>query len=165
MWKRCYGKHKRTQRNSKLIQDIQSLFRFEHGELQLHCAVYKNNTYPRYWLQLRTSDGDSVIVWDFPKDFMDKPDVKCGKAGWATSHGAYSIDGIADCIESYINLDRLDVINRTYEPDMWGLYDIFRAADRRLGKARLVDIARGKYGEPAAMVAKEALRITEAKKQ
>ena len=97
-------------------------------DFRIHMALYEMNSndgyhgnkLPRYWI---TVGGE--IVFDYPKMF------DTSKYPWCTD-----ISDISELIDEYIRTpkDRLDVI---HEEDKWGITDIIRACDRRIGKRRL----------------------------
>lgn len=47
------------------------------------------------------------------------------------------ISFISNLIREYIDTPVSDILTRRFENDYWGLTDIFRAADKRIGKRRL----------------------------
>lgn len=110
---------------------------------QIHCAVYKmkktqgENYLPRYWITL-----GKEIIFDYPHQFMHE-DSKAGEI--VRSH--YPFDGvvcdISAMIKGYIYTPAAEAINLGFKQDYWRLVDILRAADRRIGLHRLVEIYSG----------------------
>lgn len=111
-------------------------------DFQIHCTVYPmrgdraTSLCPRYWITI-----GKEIVFDYPKDFTDKN-------GHVPHHYAhisqqanypYYSDAslISNLIREYIDTPVADVLTRNFENDYWGLTDIFRAADKRIGQRRL----------------------------
>lgn len=97
-------------------------------DFSIHMALYEMNSndgyhgnkLPRYWITV-----GGKIVFDYPKLF-DVPQYP-----WCTD-----ISDISELIDEYICTpkDQLDMI---YAKDKWGITDIIRACDRRIGKRRL----------------------------
>ena len=111
-------------------------------DFQIHCAVYPmrsdraTSPCPRYWITI-----GKEIIFDYPKDFVDKD-------GHVSHHHAHipqtaeypyycDISFISNLIREYIDTPVSDILTRRFEDDYWGLTDIFRAADKRIGKRRL----------------------------
>lgn len=104
--------------------------------LQIHCARYRmqsqrgNTDLPRYWITL-----DRNIIWDYPKDFIDCPSPDRTNLEWYP----YSSDVhlISNLIRDYIDTSKDNILREKFENDHWGLINILRAADRRLGTRSL----------------------------
>ena len=104
------------------------------AEFQIHCALYEMNSndgyhgnkLPRYWITI-----GKEIVFDYPKDFDTS--WKYGKTSypWDTD-----ISEITELINEYVQTPK-EKIMQPFENDKWGLTDILRACDRRLGKRTL----------------------------
>ena len=95
-------------------------------ELQFHCAIYRipghvDSVCPRYFLML-----NDEIIWDWPKDCSAKLNYKEMYLVYRSS-----ASDISDLINVYLNADRQSFI---ILKDDWGTLDIFRAADRRIGR-------------------------------
>ncbi len=86
---------------------------------------------PRYWITL-----DKNIIWDYPKQFIDK---KLKNDGVIKTY-PYNTDisEISDLIEEYIQMDKEELFQKHFENDLWGLVNILKAADRRIGIRRLL---------------------------
>ena len=133
---------------SKVKKQIESLFEPELN-MQFCCIAYpmrtdwSNNHIPRFYVKL----GDKII-WDFPKDFDMK---KAHWALWARTNG------IVDLVREYIDTPVSEVLTKKFKGDEYEfvaqylyentqetikinyrLTDIFKAADRRLGKEKLL---------------------------
>ena len=104
--------------------------------LQIHCCVYRmvsqrgSTDLPRYWITL----GDE-IVWDYPKQFVDRPHPGRSPSRWYPY--ATDVGQISDLVEEYLDTPRDELLDKKFERDHWGLVNILRAADRRFGKRRL----------------------------
>lgn len=104
------------------------------AEFQIHCALYEMNSndgyhgnkLPRYWITI-----GKEIVFDYPKDFDTS--WKYGKTSypWDTE-----ISEITELINEYIQTPKKKIM-QPFENDKWGLTDILRACDRRIGKRTL----------------------------
>ena len=106
-------------------------------DFQIHCAVYEMNSndgyhgskLPRYFITI-----DKEIVFDYPKDFDTSEKYGFNSYPWDTD-----ISAISDIIEEYIQCPDTELMNR-FEKDKWGITDILRVCDRRIGKRRLKDL-------------------------
>ena len=109
----------------------------ESIDFQIHCAVYEMNSndgyhgskLPRYFITI-----DKEIVFDYPKDFDTSEKYGFNSYPWDTD-----ISAISDIIEEYIQCPDTELMNRL-EKDKWGITDILRVCDRRIGKRRLKDL-------------------------
>ena len=139
----------RNMQFSKLKKQIENLFD-PALKLQFCCIAYPmrtqwaNNHIPRFYVEL-----GKEIIWDFPKDF---PDVKqLHWAYWSRSNG------IVDLVREYIDTPVDQLLEKKFKGDtqyfiaqyLWEnrqetckahyrLTDILKAADRRLGKEKLM---------------------------
>ena len=123
--------------------------------MQFCCIAYPmrtqwaNNHITRFYIKL-----GKEIIWDFPKDF----DMK--KAHWALWA---RINGIVDLVKEYIDTPVAEILVKKFKGDKYELVvqylyennqetvkinyqltDIFKAADRRLGKENLAAWAKKK---------------------
>jgi len=152
--KRLYRLDKSCQRRwSKLGRDIKALF--AHGlPVQIHCNNRPPNckfpqgssSFPRYWITL-----GKETIFNYPSDFLELIDHEASdyekkRTGmefvdvWNSypfeNHG---VSEISCLIRDYINRPK-EALMEPFENDRWGLTDIFRAADRRIGKQRLEEM-------------------------
>lgn len=103
-------------------------------DFQIHCCLYEMNSndghhgskLPRYFVTIGKD-----IIWDYPKQFDTTLKYGHNSYPWDTD-----ISSISDLIEEYIQRPS-DKLMFGFENDMWGLTDILRICDRRLGKRRL----------------------------
>lgn len=103
-------------------------------KFQIHCCLYEMNSndgyhgskLPRYYITI-----GKEIIWDYPKQFDTALKYGFNSYPWHTD-----ITDISDLIEEYIQRP-FDEIMNDYKNDKWGITDILRACDRRLGKRRL----------------------------
>jgi len=103
--------------------------RLDGQRLQIHCTAYGlggSASVGRWWITLGRE-----IVWDVPRDFPEE-----------RAKGTYNpvASEIADLVEDYLNTPRGQLLTREFPTDRWSLVEIFRAADRRLGRARLAEL-------------------------
>lgn len=123
-------------------------------DFQLHCSVYRmksqmgSTNLPRYWITL-----NKEIIFDYPKQFVnsDGPIGSLSVRGKNMEYPYYSADisCISDLIRAYIDTSVDEIMTKHYEKDLWGLVNILRAADRRIGLKRL-EILRQRKGNIAA---------------
>lgn len=84
-----------------------------------------NTDLPRYWITLGKD-----IVFDYPKQFIN--DEENENYPYITQ-----ISDISDLIREYIDCPVGLLPEKHFENDLWGLTDILKAVDRRLGKEKL----------------------------
>ena len=104
-------------------------------KLQIYATSYNRQgdmPDPRWWFTL-----DKEMIWNFPKDFFAWQNPGLEPAA-PYSNGDYSI---ADTIRMYIEMPKQDLLTMKHPEDHWSLTDILRAADRRIGRARLLEWA------------------------
>lgn len=102
--------------------------------MQIHCSLYEMNSndgwhgnkLPRYFITI-----DKEIVFDYPKDFDTTKKYGFNSYPWDTD-----ISGISNVIEEYIQSPK-DKISKEFSNDKWGITEILRVCDRRIGKRRL----------------------------
>lgn len=110
---------------SKLQHRLQEIFA-PNIRLQFHCAIYRipghvDTVCPRYFLML-----NSEIIWDWPRNYTE-----------GLSHEEMylvyrsSASSLSDLIAEYLNADWETAIALK---DEWGIADILRAVDRRIGR-------------------------------
>jgi hypothetical protein len=149
LWKHHYkkpGKHPW----SKLGRDIKNLFD-PSLPLQIHCIARSlkgknaigSTRFPRYWMTL-----NKEIIFDYPSHFMNMIDhnakwwEKTGEnisVGNCYPYEEHGVSEISKLIRDYIERPK-ELLFQSFENDKWGLTDIFRVADRRVGKGRLKEI-------------------------
>ena len=109
----------------------------EIAEFQIHCALYEMNSndgyhgnkLPRYFITIGKD-----VVFDYPKQF----DTTL-KYGWNSYPWDCDISDISDMIEAYIECPENELM-QPFTDDKWGITDILRACDRRIGKRRLIQM-------------------------
>ena len=115
---------------SKLQKSLYSIAS-DKVDFQIHCSVYRMNSQrgstglPRYWITIGKD-----IIFDYPKQFMSSDQNK--NYPYETQ-----ISDISDCIREYIDCPVNLLPEKKFDNDTWGLTDILKAVDKRLGKERL----------------------------
>ena len=106
-------------------------------DFQIHCALYEMNSNDGYHgsklLRYFITIGKE-IVFDYPKEFDTTYKYGFNSYPWNPD-----ISDISDLIEEYIQCPESEILKH-FENDKWGLTDILRVCDRRIGKRRLKEI-------------------------
>lgn len=126
----------RGRRWSKLQKKLYNLMD-ESVDFQIHCAVYEMNStdgwhgnkLPRYFVTI-----GKEIVFDWPKNFDTTKRYGRNSYPWDCD-----MSDISNVIEEYIQRPK-DKLMEPFEKDEWGITDILRVCDRRIGKRRLKEI-------------------------
>ncbi len=108
-------------------------------KIQLQCRVYRMDSQmgctnlPRYWITL-----NKKIIWDYPKQFVGEEHSNRAQTKWYT----YSTDipDISNLIREYIDTPKHELLLKKFKNDHWGLTDVLKASDKRIGKRRLPDL-------------------------
>jgi hypothetical protein len=132
---------------SKLKREIQPLFSPDI-KIRLHCVAYRmgsqrgSSNLPRYWITL-----NKEVIWDYQRDFKNQsvddhrasPDGIHNDGRVLKDIYPYGSDiaVISDVLREYIDTPKAELLTKPFEKDRWGLTDMLRAADRRIGKRRL----------------------------
>lgn len=125
---------------SKLQKEFY-LLRAEGLDFQLQCRAYRMKSsmgsanLPRYWISLGTK-----IIWDYPKDFISKPHPGRANIKWYP-YGT-DIPDISNLIREYIDTPKGELLSKKFESEYWGLINILRASDKRIGSRRLPELKR-----------------------
>lgn len=116
---------------SKLQHRLHEIFD-PNIRLQFHCAVYRipghvDTVCPRYFLML-----NGEIIWDWPKDYS-------GDLSYEEMYLVYrsSASDLSDLIAEYLNAERKTALSLK---DGWGILDILKASDRRIGRRQWDDL-------------------------
>jgi hypothetical protein len=72
------------------------------------------------------------IIWDFPKGVLKSAPENNGQIGFS-----YSVSDINELVREYIDTPKDELLEKLFPGDRYGLTDILKAADRRLGRERL----------------------------
>jgi hypothetical protein len=118
--------------------------------LQIHTnafALSGSASVGRYWITLGKD-----IIWDVPRDF---PEEK--------AKGTYNnvASEISEVIKAYLDTPREELLSRVFEADRWGIVDIFRVSDRRLGRKSLELMEITTLPEPAKRILEARLNKVE----
>jgi len=115
---------------SKLQKSLYSIVS-DKADFQIHCSVYRMKSQrgsvnlARYWVTV-----GKAVVFDYPKQFMSAEENK--NYPYETQ-----ISDLSDCIRDYIDCPVNLLPEKKFDGDAWGLTDILKAVDKRLGKERL----------------------------
>ena len=99
---------------------------------QIHCSAYRMNSQrggtllPRYWITI-----EKDIVFDYPKQFLNEKEKE-------SYPYVNQVSEISTLIREYIDCPPNLLPEKTFENDLWGLTDILKSVDKRLGKERLL---------------------------
>ena len=116
-------------------------------DFQLHCSIYRMKSQlgrtdlPRYWITI-----GKEIIFDYPRQFMDRfVTLSLGSDTIKLSmDAAYpyitDIRALSDLIQEYLDTPKDDILERNFEDDLWGLTDILKVSDRRIGTRRLASL-------------------------
>lgn len=126
---------------SKLQREIYKLLS-DDINLQIHCAAYPmdsqygSTNLPRYWITL-----NKEIIFDYPRQFITEKGSVKNLSGFE-AHYPYTTDisAISSLIRDYIDTPKTEILTRVFTQDYWGLINILRAADRRIGSRRLMTL-------------------------
>lgn len=72
---------------------------------------------------------------------------------------------ISDLIREYIDTPVSEIMTKHFENDYWGLANIFRAADRRIGQRRLDNLRRRIKNQAAQKILELRIKSIAANKQ
>ena len=100
---------------------------------------------PRYWITL-----GKEVIWDYPKQFVTKDGTVKNLSGsgaktffsrlTVTYPYINDINDISRLIREYIDTPKEEILSKVFENDHWGLINILRSADRRIGERRLEEL-------------------------
>ena len=131
--------HKRWSKLQKRLY----LLTDEGTDFQLHLSVYRmqsaygSTDLPRYWITLGKD-----IIFDYPSDFIAKDENGVSFVRDLEGKSKYypyssDISDISDFFREYIDTPADKLLDKHFDCDKWGLADILRAADKRIGRRRL----------------------------
>ncbi|MDD3051552.1 MAG: hypothetical protein PHR06_10445 [Candidatus Cloacimonetes bacterium] len=157
-----------NRRWSKLQKEI-NLIISPDIKFQIHCMAYRMRSQhgttdlPRYWITL-----DKEVIFDYPKDFLDMSMLPNSQNVWQcddfTVKERYpyvtEISDISDVLRIYIDTPIGELFDRTFEGDRWGLCDILKSADKRIGKRRLSELSERSKSEAVRKVIEKRLVTT-----
>jgi len=106
--------------------------------LQLQCRVVRMNSangssdLPRYWITL-----DKETIWDYPGQFAIPGGGTRRADGTKRMYYPADMTAISDLIRECIDTPVPRLLTKQFVNDHWGLINILRAADRRIGQRQL----------------------------
>jgi len=104
---------------------------------------------PRYWITL-----DQEIIWDYPSDFKHKRYPKSTDIyPWRVE-----VSDISALIREYLDTPKDQLMSRHFENDYWGLINILRAADRRIGQRRLKALRSKTHNKAARKIIEQRMQ-------
>lgn len=109
---------------SKLRVLIQELFD-PRLKIDIHCTAMRGegDSIGKYWIVL---DGETI--WQAPQNVGAQ--LQAGAFNDAASQ-------ITVLLREYLDAPRNELLSREFSGDRWGIIELLRAADRRIGKAKL----------------------------
>jgi len=104
--------------------------------IQVQCRVVRmasqrgSTDLPRYWITL-----GKEVIWNYPGDFVLPGGGTRGVDSSHVAHYPYQTDisAISELIREYIDTPARELLDKRFTTDHWGLVNILRAADRRIG--------------------------------
>jgi len=141
---------------SKLQREVY-LIRAEGLDFQIQCRVNRWTTQralrssPRYWITL-----GKEIIWDYPKDFIHK-ERRPEKRTWIELPWRSEVREISDLIREYLDTPKDQLMSKHFENDRWGLINILRAADKRIGQRRLKALKSKTKNKAARMIIEQRM--------
>jgi hypothetical protein len=115
---------------------------------QIHCSSYRREiggNLGRYWVTL-----DKKTVWQAPGDYhlLLKTGVSDDTSPIITS-----------LLREYLDTARSELACKKFELDSYGICDVLRAADRRIGKAHLKHFLERDEADPARKILEARLTL------
>lgn len=143
---------------SKLQQEYYQLV--ANGlKIQLQCRVYRMNSQmgnthlPRYWITL-----GKEIIWDYPKQFIGREHPSRSQTKWYPY--TTDIQNISKLIREYIDTPKDELFDKEFKDDYWGLTNILKSSDKRIGKRRLPNLKRRTKNRAALKIIEARLNNT-----
>ena len=115
---------------------------------------------PRYWITL-----GKETIWDYPKDFV-KNYTQDGTKNYIdriihTYPYCSDVPYISELLREYIETPKDTIFEKHFEKDKWGLINILKAADNRIGKRRLEKLKSKTHNIAAIKIIEERLKVIE----
>ena len=138
-------------------------------DFQIHCVAYPmrsrygNTALPRYWITL-----GKEIIFDYPSQFvLADGTVRNYDPDGIHQNYPYTTDvpDISNLIREYIDTPVSEIVSKHFESDYWGLANILRAADRRIGQRRLDSLRRRIKNQAAQKILQLRIKSTTAIKR
>jgi hypothetical protein len=123
--------------------------------LQIQCRLVRmssqrgSTNLPRYWITL-----DKEVIWDYPGQFALPGGGTTRADARTVVHYPHLTDVplISDLIRQYIDTPAGELMSRRFPSDHWGLVNILRAADRRIGRRQWPALKRKLHNAAALKV-------------
>lgn len=120
---------------SKLKKKVEGLWTPDL-DMAVHCNSYRHEAHTLYNMERHWIVLNGVIIWDFPGPFLKSKNPDHPNP--VQYHPSMSFPTPpAKLFDEYLSCPVDELLTRKFEEDHYGLGDIMRAADRRLGKTRL----------------------------
>jgi hypothetical protein len=119
-------------------------------------SVCGSTDLPRYWITL-----DQETIWDYPKQFVSEGGTQDLSGSGFVAWYPYNTDisDISALIREYIDTPKEEIFNKVFLNDHWGLINILRAADRRIGVRRLDALRRKTHNIAAHKVIEVRMKL------
>lgn len=134
-----FGRTRTTSRPwSKLQKEIYNLMD-DKAELQIHQSLYRmqsqrgSTDIPRYFITLGRGD-DQEVIFDYPN---------AAKHATVEQHLDNTVlynstmSKISETLRQYIDTPKTELLEKTFEDDIFGITEILKCADRRIGKRNI----------------------------
>jgi len=145
---------------SKLQREIYKITT-DNINIQIHCTVYPMDSQygstdlPRYWITL-----DKEVIFDYPKQFVTSDGCVRNLSGFSIGYPYNAcISDISNLIREYIDTPKDEILTKIFNNDYWGLINILRAADRRIGIRRLKTLKKKTRNIAARKVIKARIEL------
>ena len=148
-------------RFSKLKKRMESLFP-QDLDLKIYCTVYGETCRyglpsPRLWITL-----NKETIFDFIKDFLELEIPDPG--GYYEDKGGRpvyyeDILNLTKIIHGYTETPVSEIFGSAFQDDHFGLSDILKAGDRRIGKKRLLNLMDKTQSQAAKKIINTRLKI------
>lgn len=127
----------------KLLKEI--VFDPELG-LDIRCTTYRIENgaeIGRYWIVL-----NKETIWSYPARIEDQIALKQSNP---------DIREITVLLRGYLDTPKDQLLSAEFPQDRFGLIELLRAADRRIGKRRLVELKASSISSAALLLIKQRL--------
>lgn len=138
--------HKPWSKRKKLIQS----FWLDELKMEIHCTAYRHTSnhdkyeIPRYWIVL-----NGEMIWDFPGPFIEG--TITGVRLPAIQYWLHNLSFASVILDEYVDRPRENLFD-VFQNDEWELGDVLRAADRRIGKNKLLAWAKSLHSDNPALL-------------
>ena len=127
-----------AKRWSKLKKQIEALF-VEGVPLHIQCTAIrttcKNEGSLAEVLGVFTVYLGKEVIWNFPRQFVDFQTIYPDGG----NHYSYGVHDLNVILRQYLDTSKDGLLTKDFTRDFFGITNIFKAADRRLGLVKLQD--------------------------